>query len=97
MAEFVAELYVARADAAGAARNAEGARRAAEELGVRYVRAIFMPEDETCFLIYEAASAEAVREAVARASLPVARVVASVATDGAHETPNTHRHEGGMR
>ena len=86
MAEFVAELYVARTDSAAAGRSAELARRVAEEMAregtaVVYVRSLFMPEDETCFLIYEAASADAVFEALGRASLPVERIVASVSVN----------------
>ena len=54
---------------------AQRARLAAQELTVlgtpvRYMRSIFVPEDETCFLLYEAASPDAVRVAVARAQLP---------------------------
>jgi hypothetical protein len=36
--------------------------------------AIFVPEDETCFFLYEAASADAVREVVHRAALSFERV-----------------------
>jgi len=55
------------------------ARRVSEQLQrkgipVRFVRSIFVPEDETCFYLYAAASADAVREAAARAALPVERV-----------------------
>jgi hypothetical protein len=87
--EFVAELYVPRGDAGAAARLTELARRA-EGTGVRFVRSIFMPEDETCFLLYEAESADAVRSATSRASLPVERVVLS-------ERIRTHHDEGGTR
>jgi hypothetical protein len=81
MPEFLIELYVSRTDAGSLERDTERARLAAEELhrqggSVRYLRSIFVPEDETCFLLYEAASAEAVREAVLRARLPVDRVAA---------------------
>jgi hypothetical protein len=82
MTEFVVELYAARSDATAVALAAERARSAAEVLSregsaVRFVRAIFMPEDETCFLLFEAATADVVRMAALRASLPVERVVAS--------------------
>ena len=75
MAEFLVELYVPRTDRAAAARGAAQARLAASELTragtpVRDVRSIFVPEDETCFLLYEAASADDVRAAVGRAALP---------------------------
>jgi hypothetical protein len=38
------------------------------------VRAIFVPEDETCFFLWEGCSAEAVREAARRAGLGFERV-----------------------
>lgn len=36
--------------------------RAAADDGVRYVRSIFVPEDEVCFHLYEGASVQAVPE-----------------------------------
>ncbi|MEJ7791881.1 MAG: nickel-binding protein [Gaiellaceae bacterium] len=83
MAEFLVELYVARTDAAGAERNGKSARRAAEELTregveVQYVRSIFVPDDETCYLLFEARSADVVREAARRADLPFDRVAEAV-------------------
>jgi hypothetical protein len=79
MAEFLVELYVSRVDAAAAQRDAERTRLAAEELTregtpVRYVGSIFVPEDETCLLLCDAGSAEAVREAARRAGLAFERV-----------------------
>lgn len=87
MGEFLVELYVSRTDGAGVEHGAERARVAAEELTgegtpVRYLRAIFVPEDETCFLLYEAASVDDVREAARRAELPFERVAAAVAEPG---------------
>lgn len=84
MAEFLLELYVARTDGAGVNDRAESARLAAEELTregtpVRYVRSIFVPEDETCFFLYEAASADAVRAAAQRADLPFDRIAEAIA------------------
>ncbi len=84
MPEFLVELYVSRSDGAAVERRARRARLAAEELTregrpVRYVRSIFVPEDETCFLLYEAATAEDVEEAARRASLPFDRPAVAVA------------------
>ena len=83
MSEFVIELYVSRADAAAVERSAERARLAANELSregtpVRYVRSIFVPEDETCFFLYEATRVEDVEEAARRASLRFERAAAAV-------------------
>jgi hypothetical protein len=85
VAEFLLELYLAGTGGAAAERGADRARRAAEELSgegtpVRFLRSIFVPEDETCFYLYEAASAEAVREAARRAELAFERVVEAVAS-----------------
>ena len=78
MPEFLVEFYVSRQDAGGVER-AERARSSADALTregtpVRYLRAILVPEDETCFFLYEAGSAEAVREAAQRAALPFERI-----------------------
>ena len=83
MAEYLVELYVARSDRAGAERRGDRARVAAEQLAhegvsVRYVRSIFVPEDETCFYLYEASSPDAVREAARRAGFTSERVTEAV-------------------
>lgn len=83
MAEFLVELYVSRTEPLAAEQGAARARLVAEELTregtpVRYLRSIFVPEDETCFYLYEAASADAVRTATERAALPIERVVEAV-------------------
>jgi hypothetical protein len=59
------------------------ARRAATELEragtpVRYLRSIFVPGDETCFHLFEASSAEIVRETSERAGLSPQRIVEAV-------------------
>jgi len=82
MAEFLVEFYVSRTDTAFVERGAEHARLAAERLTrdgttVRYVRSIFVPEDETCFLLYEAPSIDAVRAAAERAGLGAGRITAT--------------------
>jgi ubiquinone/menaquinone biosynthesis C-methylase UbiE len=74
MAEYLVELYVAHGDHRAARQHAESAERAGADLTregrpVRCVRSIFVPEDETCFLLYEATSADLVVEAVRRAGL----------------------------
>jgi hypothetical protein len=84
VAEFVVELYASRTDVAGVERGAERARLAAEQLTragtpVRYQRSIFVPQDETCLVLFEAASADAVCATARRAALPFDRVVEVVA------------------
>jgi Protein of unknown function (DUF4242) len=83
VAQFLVELYVAHGDTTAVERGAESARRAAEQLTregrpVRHLRSIFVPEDETCFHLYEAACASVVQEAARRASLPFDRVAEAV-------------------
>ena len=41
---------------------------------IRYLRAIFLGDDEVCFHLYEAGSPELVLEASRRAAIPVERV-----------------------
>jgi len=67
---FIVELYLPRNGSGGAGGVAARARSVAENAralgsGVRYVRSIFMPDDEICLELYEAPSADAVREAAA--------------------------------
>ena len=80
MTTFVVETYLSR-DAAGEPdRTINRSLAAAAELGaagqaIRYLRAIFIPEDETCLLLFEADAAEVVRAAASRAGLDPDRVV----------------------
>lgn len=89
MREFIAEQYLSGCDAGAAGRGAHAARRAAEQVSrdgarVRFVRSIFIPEDETCIYIYEADSIEAVREAIARAALRFEHLAEAVSESGAN-------------
>jgi hypothetical protein len=62
---------VARARAAASAMRLDGVE-------VRYLRPIFVPEDETCFHLFTGPSAEAVGEASRRAALAHDRIVETV-------------------
>jgi hypothetical protein len=58
---------------------AERARRAAEELtregtAVRWVRSVYLPEEDTCLLVFEAPTPEAVERASRRAGLTHVRI-----------------------
>ena len=64
-------------------RARRGDERAYEELvregtPVRYLRMTFLPDDATCFHIFEAASEEAVGEACRRAGIGSGRIVPAV-------------------
>jgi hypothetical protein len=81
MPEYLLERYVARGDERAVLEGGDSAREAAEELtrrgtSVRYCRSIFVPSEETCFVLFEAESADAVRDAAALAELPYERVSA---------------------
>ncbi len=74
MTEFLIELYLSGSDPTAVASTSQRARRAAVELTsdgtqVRFLRSIFVPADETCLLLYEAESLEAVSVAARRAGL----------------------------
>ena len=42
---------------------------------IRYVRAIYVPEDETCFYVFDASSADLVAQVSGLAGLPDGRIV----------------------
>jgi hypothetical protein len=83
MTQFLVELYMPRVDGDAAERGAVQARLGAEAVTlegrpVRYLRSILVPEEETCFFIFEAGSAEDVEDAARRASLPVERATIAI-------------------
>ena len=82
MADFLVEVYTPRLDRAALAKSVAGLKAAAEamsaEIPVTYVRAIHVPEDETCFHLFEAESAEVVWEAGRRAGLTFDRITEAV-------------------
>ena len=79
MTEFLVEFYLSRTDAVALGCSVRRARLAAEEqtrqgMPVRYLRSMYLPDEETCFLLYEAESAEAACRAAALASIAFERV-----------------------
>lgn len=83
MPEFLVETYVARDGGDSVAQAGERARQATLELAkegvtVGYVRSIYVPDDETCFFLYEAETIDAVRVAARLAELPFDRVTEAV-------------------
>lgn len=76
--QFLVEVFVARADAELADRLALDAKAAADRLHehgipIQYVRSIFVPDEETCFILYQAATVDDVVVAAGRAGLPLER------------------------
>ena len=83
MPGYAVEVYLPRSHADEAHAAAQRARGAVEEMvgegaAISYVRTTFLPDDETCFHLFEAASAEAVEEVSRRAELGRARVIAVI-------------------
>jgi hypothetical protein len=76
-------MYVPRAVAAVSAPGPHEVAKAADQLTkeghhVRLTRSILIPEDETCFYLFQAQSGDAVREAAERSGLRFERVVDAV-------------------
>jgi hypothetical protein len=61
--------------AAGARARSAAEQLAREGVAVRCVRSVYMPEDETCLLVFEAESPDAVDRAGRRAELAYERIV----------------------
>lgn len=90
MAEYLVELYVPRTSAPVVESDVRRALLGGEQLtregtAVRCVRSIFVPEDETWFLLYEATSADDVRAAARSVDLPVERIVEAVGSVATEE------------
>lgn len=75
MAHFALEVYAAESSSL-AEVEAHAAIVCGD--GVCYVRSLLLPEDETCFHVFEAPSADALGEASRRASFPYTRIVEAV-------------------
>jgi hypothetical protein len=86
LARYMVELRAPESGWADLQLATAKARQATDELRregaeVRFLRSIFVPEDDACFFLYEGPSAQAVRAAVARARLGVRRVDAALRLD----------------
>jgi len=83
MFEYLVEVYAPRAEVSTLIPRHEELSEVAEDLTragrqVRLVRSIFVPDDETCFFLFEGQSGDVVREAATRSGLQVERVVEAV-------------------
>ena len=92
MAEFLLEAYVPRSDPTVAEQASIAAEAAADRVRaagatIRYVRSIFVPEDETCFLLFVADARDDVLEVARQAGLPVDRIVTAVTSSQVQEAP----------
>jgi hypothetical protein len=90
---YAVELHLARSGWAELQEASARARRATEQMRqegepVRFLRSIFVPEDDACFFLYEGTSAQSVRAAAARAQLAVRRIDEALRLDPeGEETP----------
>lgn len=80
---YLVEAYVPKSHAEDAAGGGHRVSAAAEQVStegmpIRYVRTTFLPDDETCFHVLEAATAAAVEEVCRRAALGRVRVVFAI-------------------
>ena len=85
MQNYILEVYLPRSRAHEARAAGRRARAAADALAregvpIHYVRTTYLPDDETCFHFFEAASPDVVEEASRRAELGRVRVVPAVET-----------------
>ena len=77
---YLVEAYLPVAGTKGQAEVEARVRTAAEQLAregapLRHLNCIFVPQDEMCLLLYEAASPELVRQACQRAGIDCERVL----------------------
>ena len=82
MTEYLVEAYVSRDSRAGAnarpvldSLTLTAGQLTCEGEGVRFVRSIFVPEEELCFYLFEAQTMEAVAEAAKRSGLAFVRIL----------------------
>jgi Protein of unknown function (DUF4242) len=84
VATFLVETYLSRERAAEVEQQAANLERVIEAIvatrararpNLRHVRSYFVPDDETCFHVIEAPSADVAAEVARRAGLIVDRVV----------------------
>jgi hypothetical protein len=80
VAEYLVEAYAPLQEHEGLGRIVGRARAAAAEMrrdgvSVHYLRPILLPDDEVCLHLFEAPSADAVKEASRRAELRYERII----------------------
>ena len=91
MPEFLVELHRPEhgwdeLQALGAQARAAAEQVNSKETPIRFLRSIFVPDNETCFYLFEAGSIDVVREAAQRAGLELEHVAEAVPDDVAADT-----------
>ena len=77
--QFLAERYLSALAPEALASQVDHHRAAARAMSIRYIQTIYVPADETCFTLFEAASLELVTETSDRFGLGYRRVVSAIA------------------
>jgi hypothetical protein len=85
VSEYLVEVYLPPSSSGRAGPGPEEISRAADQvtrqgLAVRLTRLIVVPEDETCFYLFDADSADAVHQVANRSGLTYGRVVEAVSS-----------------
>lgn len=85
MSEYLVEVYLPPISSGRAGPGPEEISRAADQVtrqgkAVRLTRFIVVPEDETCFYLFDADSADAVHQVASRSGLTYGRVVGAVSS-----------------
>jgi hypothetical protein len=83
--EYLVEVYIPPSSTGHAGPGPEEISRAADQVTreghpVRLTRFILVPEDETCFYLFDADSVDSVRQAATRSGLTFGRVVEAVSS-----------------
>jgi len=91
MPSYLVETYLPRGRAGERTARTRRARSVADELTregirVRFRRSIHLPEDETCFFVFDAPSGETAALAAERADLDPMRVVEAISSRGKERT-----------
>src|SRR5215472_11704392 len=102
MPEFLAETYAPRDAPGPAAPGAAGAAPGADQDSgpggpVRLLGAVLVPDEETCFWLYQAPSAGAVRAAMTAAGLRPERITPAVSIRPPDPAPGTASQAGHPR
>jgi hypothetical protein len=87
MPTYLVEVYMPRLRGPEAEASGRRACEAAEALAregvpIRYIRTMFVQDDETCFHLFEAPGPAAVEEVSQRAALGCARIVGAIEASG---------------
>jgi len=84
--QFALELYLGQESGSQAELVIRARRAAAASSPLTFLRSIYLPGDEICFLVFEAPSADAVGQAALDAQIAFERVLeAELVPDNANE------------